>query len=241
MSLIMDSQNQSIYPGVNVSSVVYRLGIYTDFDVKFQSSNTEDFKASSPFLCGTKGDTRCNDVLAIHPANPQENDLLNKYHKSILSSYKLSKEYDLLKMEDLQLNMTLSLMNLFEHMFSVESVQKAITNVFQIITTRLEEFHSLPLVLLIRKACEMARNNEVKNNNDLKIIYKKIYMRTIIFSSGPTALPSMTFPEQYACKKLSQFVKGQVDFIANDCSWIPPVLATPSKDTDTSETPSLRQ
>jgi hypothetical protein len=52
-------------------------------------------------------------------------------------------------------------------------------------------------------------------------------MRTIIFSSGPSAMPQMNYSQQNACKKLRQFVTGQVDFIANDCSWVPSVLDFP--------------
>lgn len=43
-------------------------------------------------------------------------------------------------------------------------------------------------------------------------------------SAGPSALPSMSFAEEDECKKLQQLVRGQVELLANDCGWVPPVF-----------------
>ncbi len=226
---LANTELQNLFKGGNVAaasdivrtlSVVYRLGIYTDFDVEFLNSNLERFKTSSPFLCSVKGKVRCNDVLAIHPEMGLKKDLLNKYHDNIRLSYRLCKEYNSEERNQLRLEMVLNFLNLFED--DHELVEEAIDKLFSIINKKYEEFYSLPMIFLIRKACEEAMENE--ENVNLKKIYKKIYMNNVISSVGPSALPSMSFTEESDCRKLQQFVRGQVDLVANDCAWLPPIL-----------------
>lgn len=205
---------------IRTLSVLYRLGIYTDFDVEFLNSTLEEFKTSSPFLCSVSGNARCNDVLAIHPEAPKT-DLLNKYYSNIKWSYRLCKEYNSEERNQLKLEMAFNFMSLFQD-GDRELIEEALDILFYIMGNKYEEFDSLPMILLIRKACEEAIKNDEKGN--LKKIYRKIYMNNVMSSAGPSALPSMSYSEEGDCKKLQQLVRGQVDLVANDCGWIPPIL-----------------
>ncbi|RUR05046.1 glycosyltransferase family 88 protein [Legionella sp. km772] len=209
---------------VRTLSKVFCLGIYTDFDVEFLPSQIEEFKTSSPFLFSVNGYNYCNDILAIHPKLTLKTELLKNYYKNILESYRLCREYNLEQREQLQREMTLDLMGLFEDEHR-RLVEPAMAQLFYIINEKYEEYSSLPMSLLIRKACEEAIKNE--ENAHLKIIYKKIYMHNVMASAGPKALPGgMSYDEERDCKKLRLLVRGQVDLLSNDGGWIPSILAS---------------
>lgn len=147
---------------VRTLSVLYRLGIYTDFDVEFLNSDLDEIKTSGPFLCGVKGDARCNDVLAIHPEIASKTDLLKRYHNNIKGAYRLCKEYNSEERNRFKIEMGLNLMNSFENI-APQLIDEVIDKLFYIMGNKYEEFDSLPMILLVRKACEEAINNEGKD------------------------------------------------------------------------------
>ncbi|MFJ1267191.1 glycosyltransferase family 88 protein [Legionella lytica] len=209
---------------VRTLSVLYRSGIYTDFDVEFPDSNLEEIKTSSPFLCSVNGNARCNDILAIHPEMASKTDLLEKYHTYIKHAYRLCSAYNSDELAQYKLEMSLTLMNSVEDS-EHELASAAVEKLFALMTNMSQDFHSFPMIFLIRKACEEAIKNADEAN--FKKIYRKIYMSNVISSAGPSALPPMSNSEERDCGKLHQLVRGQAVLRTNDCGWIPPGFETP--------------